>query len=123
MFKDIIQEKKDIITIDSFISAITQYKSLDQALTELPETYINYYVQNQKSIDKALKNLDLSESAESPGYAGWSRTDDIVHKTIKYKGELLILTYDPSIGSWSAIPQFRSVVQALKYGKQLIDNK
>ena len=110
------------ITIDSFLKKIAEYSTLDQAFTDLPSEYIEFYAKNEKKLQKALDNLFEGYNPEAQGYLGMAATQEKTIKKIKYKGEIFTLVFDPEIGSWQAIPAFRSITQALRYGKSLVDN-
>ena len=132
-FKDTIiteevNEAKNI-SIDTFLSKVDEYSSVDVALAELPAEYLEFYAKNEKKLLKALKKLGLAESMDedytspgSPGYLGWSKDDERKIKTIKYKGNLLHLIWDPEVGTWMPFIGFRSVTGALKYAKTLVEN-
>jgi len=120
VFKEEIRNIQEKITIPSFIDAVRKWGSLDQALINLNSKYIEFYLKNETSLKKAIKALN-EDSSESPGYVGQSRTEDDVVKIIKYKGQLLRLQFDADTRHWLAIPAFRSIVQALRYGKDQID--
>ena len=117
------------ISVDTFLSKVDEYSSVDVALAELPAEYLEFYAKNEKKLQKALKKLGLAESMNedyaspgSPGYLGWSKDDEKKIKTIKYKGNLLHLIWDPKIGTWMPFIGFRSVTGALKYAKTLVEN-
>jgi len=130
-FKDTIiteevNEAKNI-SIDTFLSKVDEYSSVDVALAELPAEYLEFYAKNEKKLLKALKKLGLAESneaysPETPGYLGWSKDDEKKIKTIKYKGNLIHLIWDPEVGTWMPFIGFRSVTGALKYAKTLVEN-
>lgn len=138
MFKDtlleqeqiIIETKNNNISLDSFLLDVSSYNTLDEALEELDDIYLEFYSNNQNQLDKALKKMNmleteagLGEGAESPGELGWSPdADNIRYKTIKYKGELITLVWDPVLRTWFPTIRFRSVVAALKYGKSLVND-
>jgi len=125
-FKNIINEielnEKAKVTMDSFLSHIGKYNTLDAALEELPSEYLEFYSNNTKALSKAIHNMFEEYSPEGPGDIGQAKTETKTIKKIKYKGELFTLVFDPEIGSWQAIPAFRSITQALKYGKAQIDD-
>lgn len=129
MFKDalqneLFQEKQNhILTIDEFVEAVLEYDTLDLALVNLDESYFQFYVDNQKIVDKTLRKVGLNESEpdDDKSTLGWSRPDKIVYKTIKYKGEYITLVFDPELGSWFPTIRFRSIIKAMKYGKELAD--
>jgi hypothetical protein len=118
-FNAILEKEK--LSIEQFLKDVNAYNSLDLALSELPSEYLEFYLKHEKILNKSLAKTGLLESAENPGYLGWSPSLEKKIKTVKYKGQILHLIYDPETSTWQAIPGFRSVVQALKYGKQLID--
>ncbi len=125
MFRDIIDvdiEINEKITIDSFVSDIEDLGSLDVVLDSLDDESLQFYSDNEKQIDKLLKRRNLSENWNSPedsGYAGWSPSDKRKVKTIKYKGDIISLEWDPELATWQPSVRFRSVTKALKYGKIL----
>ena len=121
MFIDIIENTKEDITIISFIEAISQYNDLDEGLASLDDEYLQFFIENEKTLRKTLDSIKMNESSEDSQYVGWSMKDKKVNKIIKYKGHIIDLEYDPEIGSWLARPRFRSVVKALRYGKALVD--
>ena len=115
-----IQEAKKI-TISSFLDKVSGYVSLDHALVELPSEYLEFFMKNEKTLKKSIDSLFEDYNPENPGYLGYSPEKKIVTKKIKYRGQLLIVQFDPEIGNWVPLPAFRSITQALKYGKNLID--
>ena len=126
-FKDTViteeQNEAKKITIDSFLLKVNEFSSIDDALSSLPDEYLEFYAKNEKKLQKSLENLNLAEewTPETPGYVGFSKVEEKKVKTIKYKGGLLHLVWDPEIGTWMPFLGFRSVVQALKYAKKLAD--
>jgi len=114
-------DEANYITISSFLDKVQTYNSLDHALIELPTDYLEFYSKNEKTLNKAVSKLFENYNPESPGYLGLSPTPKIVTKKIKYKGQILLLTFDPEVGVWIALPGFRSITQALKHGKQTVD--
>jgi len=110
------------ITLSTFVQKVSQYSTLDLALAELPSEYIDFYSSNERLLNKQLKKLNLLESAESMGYTGMSPTEETVRKKIKYKGEILILEWDADSSVWIPLVAKRSIVQALKLGRVMIDN-
>lgn len=123
MFKNIIQKSVEItdITLDEFLLTISEYESFDQALSELDESYLQFYIDNQNILDKSIYNQSLFESEET-NYSGWSAPEGQRFKTIKYKGEYITLEYEPELESWFPSVRFRSIVSAMKYGKALADS-
>ncbi len=122
MFIDIIENAKEDITIISFIEAISQYNDLDEGLASLDDAYLQFFIENEKTLRKTLDSIRMTESSEDSQYVGWSMKDKKVNKIIKYKSHIIDLEYDPELGTWLARPRFRSVVKALRYGKALIDD-
>ncbi len=131
MFKDtllqeeqsIIERKKHKITLETFLLDVSNYSTLDDAFEELPEEYAEFYINNSTKLNKALKNMHMLESAESPGETGWSPSvDTMKYKTIKYKGSLITLEWNPELRTWLPTIRMRSIVGALKYAKSLVDN-
>lgn len=122
MFKDIIEENN--ISNSSFLLTVSKYSSLDDALIDLPSEYLDYYANNQKTLEKSLKRLKLLEnySPEAPNDVGFSRSKLKIIKKIKYKGEIGILTWDPDVGVWVPRIGKRSIVAALKYLRAEIDD-
>jgi hypothetical protein len=51
--------------------------------------------------------------------SGWGREPGVIKK-IRYKGEFITLQYDEDLG-WFPAVRFRSVVNALKYIKNIAD--
>jgi hypothetical protein len=127
MFIDILNEdikKKDIITIDSFVSNVDKIGNLDDALDLLNDEHLQFYSDNERQINKVLRKRNLLEdwgSPEGPGYTGWARSPEKKIKTIKYKGEIISLEWDPELATWMPVIRFRSVTQALKFGKTLAE--
>ncbi len=117
-----IEENKKI-TPEMFVLKASEYHSLDLALEELSDDYIQYYFDNQRLVDKALRSQGLIEAAgaEDPGYLGWQPSKTKKTKKIKYKGEIIQLEYNPENGTWVPNVAFRSVTNALKFGKLLAD--
>ena len=127
MFRDIIEKGIEIdeakITMDSFVISVENMGGLDQALEGLDDDEIQFYSDNQRAIDRVLSKRGLLEAEglhpESPGYLGWSRPSKLKTKNVKYKGNIISLQFDPDLGTWQPTMRFRSVTQALKYGKML----
>jgi len=115
-----IQEANKI-SISSFLDKISTYVSLDHALGELPSEYLEFFLKHEQNLEKAVESLFEDYNPESPGYLGYSPKEKTVIKKVKYKGQILIITFDPEIGNWVPLPAFRSITQALKYGKNLVD--
>jgi hypothetical protein len=120
-FKSILTEGK--ISIKDFIIAVNSYTNLDQALEELPDEYVEFYLKNinNKQLNKELKKLKLVEDYEV--YDKRTTTDDPTNnrfKKINYKGEYIILTWDQRYG-WIPQVSFRSIAKATKYIKKLAD--
>jgi len=132
MFKDIIQQEEQLfnesITLEIFLDSVSSYSTLDEAFVHLPDTFIQFYLENENLLNKSLISLQLLEAGargpESPSYTGWSpdaQNDDIVYKTIKYKGILLTLEYNPELKSWFPQVRFRSITKALRHAKALAE--
>lgn len=117
-----IELSEEEITLDSFIRKVRKFNSLDLALVELPSEYIDFYSNNERNLNKQLKKLKLLESSESPGYVGFSYADTTTRKKIKYKGEIIVIEWDNENKVWIPWVSKRSIVQALRYGKSLIDD-
>ena len=122
-FKEILtsEANEEVLDLGSFVRAVQQYNSLDLALADLPSEYLEFYSHNEKKLKKPLTRLNLLESAEDPGYLGYSPSVKTVRKKIKYKGEIIIIEWDNEHSVWIPLVSKRSIVQALKYGKDLID--
>lgn len=122
-FKAILASEvnEGVLDLSSFVRAVQQYNSLDLALADLPSEYLEFYSHNEKKLKKPLTRLNLLESAEDPGYLGYSPTNNTVRKKIKYKGEIIVIEWDSEYSVWVPLVAKRSIVQALKYGKELID--
>ena len=130
-FNKIILEQEEqyneSLDIEKFLAKVSKYDSLDDALLSLPDSYIEFYFKNSKLLNKSLKNMGLVESItpENPGYVGWSPTPqgtETTYKNIKYKGNIITLEYNPELRTWFPQVRFRSVTQALKYAKSLVDD-
>lgn len=118
MFKDIIKDTiiQEEITLDSFLLAVDEYLTFDDALVDLDESYFQFYIDNEDILNKSLK---LSEADLT---IGMSPTEEVRYKTVKYKGNFITLVYDPDLHSWFPTIRFRSIIPALKYGKSLADS-
>jgi uncharacterized protein YihD (DUF1040 family) len=119
-----INESK--VTLKQFLQAVNSYSNLDDALENLPEEYIEFYLNNMnnKDLNKNLKKLKLIEAEDFEVYD--TRTTTVSpqidkFKKIHYKGEYIILKYDPRWG-WIPAMTFRSITQATKYIKKLADD-
>jgi len=122
-FNSIISETR--ISTDSFLIKVGEYSTFEDALVNLPDEYLEFYLKNEKKLKRPLSriiNMDENWSAEGPGDVAQSKDSTKKVKTIKYRGQLFHLVWDPEIGSWSVIPGFRSITQALRYGKELVDS-
>jgi hypothetical protein len=127
-----IEESKSIMesmTIDKFVDVIAKYGSLDSAILELDDDMLQYYSDNLSLINRILKKRHLVESqshgyqsAEDPGYTGWSRSELSKTKNVKYRGHIISLAWNPDLGTWQPTIRFRNVSEALKYGKQLVQD-
>ena len=120
MFRDIL-EKEEELDDAKFIRKVSNFSSLDLALVELEDEYIEYYARNEKRLDRSLKRLHLKEGTEDPGYLGMSRPDETIRKKIKFKGEILILEWDNNNRVWIPLIAKRTIVGALKYAKTLVE--
>ena len=118
-FHEIIEKQNKNITINSFIEKIKKYQSLEQALIELPQEYLEFYVNNEKEISKAVKRL--FESQETQGYLGYAPPQETKTKVIKYKGQLIHLKWDDDSKNWVPMVAFRNILSAVRYGKKLVD--
>ncbi len=125
MFRNIIEThiNEEKITISSFLTKIAQYSTLDQALVELPEEYLEFYFNNEKLLQKSLKKLHLTEaSREDPGYLGWAPPEEKIHKNIKYKGNIITLEWDSELKTWFPQVRFRGITESVKYAKKLVND-
>ena len=122
-FRDKIKEEElKTLSIDIFLENIGKFGSLDEALENLNERYLQFYSSNIKLLEKAIDSLFIQESFYTPERSGdtsWSKGEERKVKTIKYKGDLIHLIWEPDTGTWVAEVGFRSVISALKYGKVL----
>ncbi len=130
MFRDVItkfEDKVDIsaISIDSFIDEVILYNTIDEALYDLDEAYMEFYMNNQDIIERTAsfkEFIGMNESAESPGTSSWAPDfEKTVYKNIKYKGHILTLEYNHDLQTWFPSIRFRSVVKSLKYIKNEVD--
>ena len=125
LFKEVLsQEISDRVLDDElFLQEVSKYSTLEEALSILDDEYVGYYSTNEKSLTLSLKKLDLIESVEQPGYLGFARPDEKVIKKIKYKGEILLIEYDTDNQVWVPSVAKRSIVQAIRYAKFLVDDQ
>ena len=132
MFEDIIQQQETLfnesLDIEKFLSKVQGYSTLDEAFSDLSEEYLQFYFENSNVLEKSLINLNLLEAGlngpESPSYVGWSpeaEKTEIIYKTVKYKGILLTLEYNPELKTWFPQVRFRSVTKALNHAKALAE--
>jgi uncharacterized protein YihD (DUF1040 family) len=117
--------KESKINLKEFLKSVNSYSNLDDALEHLPEEYIEFYLNNMnnKQLNSSLKKLKLQEDFEDltdlTRTLGTSPKED-KYKKIHYKGEYIVLKYDDRWG-WMPAMTFRSIVQATKYIKKLVD--
>lgn len=118
MFKTVMTESvsEQELSLETFLEEVSCYTCLDEALYYSDNSYFQFYLENEDIISRNLVET------EQPGYTGWSPSNKLAIKTIKYKGHILALEFDPELGTWQPTVRFRSVVNALKYGKTVIDN-
>lgn len=129
MFSSIIKEVEEIndskITIGSFLAKIKQYQNLDDALVNLPSSYIEFLANNDKQLMKAINNLFEAQKTDydsrETGASRWSTPQEKTIKKIKYKGSIIVLEFDDESGLWDVWTGHRSIVQALKQGKAEVD--
>jgi len=115
MFKEQFNEKEKV-DLTSFISKVENYGSLSVALEHLPDDYIEFYLKNEKLIDKALKRRGINEDAQITNYG-----NPLTTRLIRYKNNLILLEKDNDLNVWKVRPIFKRLVDALKYGKSEID--
>ena len=131
-FIDTITEIQDDITLDSFITEVSKFDSLDEALIELPSLFMEFYVNNQDSADKLIMKFNINlgedsgllttmEEAETQGTTVWTTTGEETTKVIKYNGEVIVLRYTAESGVWVPTIGFRNIIKGLRYGKSKID--
>jgi len=109
------------ISLNQFIQAVNSYSNIDNALENLPDEYIEFYLNNMnnKSLNKKLKQMNLIEDFEVYD----TRTTTVAPETnrfkkIHYKGEYIILKYDTRWG-WVPAMSFRSITKATQYIRKL----
>ena len=107
------------ITMSSFMNKVSDFSSLDDALSSLPDDYLEFYANNEKALGKAMKKM--FESAESPGYIGYAPLPIDTTKVIKYKGQIIKLTFDAKHRIWTPQISFRNITEALKFSKEELD--
>jgi len=131
-FIDTITEIQDDITLDSFITEVSKFDSLDEALIELPSMFMEFYINNQVSADKLIMNFNINPGqdsgilttmgeAETQGTTVWTTAGDETTKVIKYKGEVIVLRYTTESGVWVPTIGFRNIIKGLRYAKTKID--
>jgi len=124
--KNSLNEK---VNKSDFIQQVSQFKSLDDALSHLPDEYTEFYFKNinDKKLEKTLQKLRLVENInEVTDVITYDVTvgtspQDQKFKRIHYKGEYIVIKYDERFG-WIPDIGFRSIPRALKYIKQLFDD-
>jgi hypothetical protein len=118
----LLNEKK--ITMDSFVLDVKALGGIENAILVLDDDHLQFYSDNERAIDKLLRKYHLDESynnIDDIDYLGWSKTSELKFKTIKYKGYLITLEWDPELATWQPTVRMRSVTNALRYGKELVD--
>ena len=113
-----LNEKK--VTISKFLKEIDAFDSLDDFLSNQPDNYLQFYLDNAKTLDKTLSKMNIKEATTLGMSTGDS--EEVTYKSIKYKGNFITLEYSPELGSWLPTVRFRSVVQALRYAKGVADS-
>jgi len=108
------------VTLDNFIKNVQNYSTLDDALANMEDDYIEWYLlnMNNKKLKQNLKKLKLYEDDVTLGYAPEPKK---IKKNIKYKGQFITVEYDPELATWFPMIRFRSIVSALKYIKRTVD--
>ena len=109
------------ISLNQFIQAVNSYSNIDNALENLPDEYIEFYLNNMnnKSLNKKLKQMNLIEEYEEYDTRTTAVSPEINRfKKIHYKGEYIILKYDPRWG-WVPAMSFRSITKATQYIRKL----
>ncbi len=113
------------IKMSDFIKAVNSHSSLDDALENLPDEYIEFYLKNMnsKKLKSELQKLKLTEDKDyeiKQQQTLKTSPDSDKYKKIHYKGEFIILRYDER---WGWVPQmaFRSITQASKFIKNIVD--
>lgn len=114
------------VTSKSFINAVKQYKSIDDALLHLSDENVEFYLLNinSKEINNLLKKnkiQGLQETEITLGMAPGSDKQQNIYKNLKYKGQYITLEYNPELQSWFPTLRFRSIITALKYIKKQVD--
>ena len=124
-FKEILSEQINERALDDelFLLKVSNFSSIEDALTKLGNEYIEYFSKHEKRLKKPLSKLNLLESAETAGHLGFARPEETVTKKIKYKGEIILVTWDNINAVWVPEVAKRSIVQALRYGKFLVDSQ
>ena len=112
------------ITIKDFIKSVNSYSSLDDALENLSDDYIEFYLKNMnnKALNKELKKRKLIEFydlEQNDLNVGMSPKPETVKK-IHYKGNYIVLSFDPVKG-WVPGVSFRSISKATKFIKKIYD--
>ena len=132
-FLDEITKVQEQITLDSFITEVSKYGALDEALIELPSIFMEFYINNQVSADKLIMNFNINpgqdsgiydtlQEAEEQGTPAWTPSGNETTKVIRYKGEIIVLRHTSETGVWESIVGFRNLVKGLRYSKTMIDN-
>ncbi len=113
------------IKMSDFIKSVNSHSSLDDALENLPDEYIEFYLKNMnsKKLKSELQKLKLTEDEDyeiKQQQTLKTSPDSDKYKKIHYKGEFIILRYDER---WGWVPQmaFRSITQASKFIKNIVD--
>ena len=121
LFENILISENKVSSKD-FISKVKNYKSLDDALLELPDEYTEFYLKymNNKSFNNLLKKEKLIEAEESKITVRVAPEHQKIKK-IRYQGQFIILKYDKDTG-WIPMISFRNITAALKYVKELFND-
>lgn len=113
------------VSEQSFLQAINSYSSIEDAMVNLKDEFIEWYLLNlnSKSLKHKLKKLHIDgiSEAEIERTLGFAPAADKVVKNIKYKGQFITIEYDRDLGSWFPAIRFRSIISAMKYIKGQVD--
>ena len=118
------------IDLEEFVKAVKKFDSLDEALAVLKESYTEYYIHNMEypPLQEALKGLPLNEEDvddddDDPmlGVTRYNARITSGKKYVHYKGNYYSIVYDEFKKIWQPNPEFRSIVDAIKFAKWQID--
>ena len=114
------------IDLEEFAKAVRKFDSLDEALAVLKESYTEYYIHNMDypPLQEALKGFPLNEEGKDDPMLGVTRYNARItsgKKYVHYKGNYYSIIYDELKGTWQPNPEFRSIVDAIKFAKYQID--